>query len=144
MKRNKTVYLVAALAACCCACAVAGAQDYPTKPITMIVPFPAGGGVDAVARIVAEKLSGALGQQVDRRQPRRRRRRARHALGAKAAPDGYTLVMAHTGTTSINPTLYANPGYDPRKDFSADRTDQFDADRADGASLVPGEDRSPT
>jgi len=99
-------------------CAPASAQDYPTRPITLIVPFPAGGGVDAVARIVAAKLSTALGQQVviDNRGG------AGGVIGtraaARAAPDGYTLVMAHTGTTSINPTLYANPGYDPRKDFT--------------------------
>jgi tripartite-type tricarboxylate transporter receptor subunit TctC len=96
----------------------APAQDYPTKPITMIVPFPAGGGVDAVARIVAEKLSAGLGQHVivDNRGGAGGVLGTR--LGAKAAPDGYTIVMAHTGTTSINPTLYATPGYDPRKDFS--------------------------
>jgi tripartite-type tricarboxylate transporter receptor subunit TctC len=97
----------------------AGAQEkYPTRPVTLIVPFPAGGGVDAVGRIVADKLSVALGQQVvvDNRGG------AAGVIGtraaAKAAPDGYTLVMAHTGTTSINPSLFANPGYDPRKDFT--------------------------
>src|SRR5882672_9786511 len=96
----------------------AAAQDYPTRPVTLIVPFPAGGGVDAVARIVAQKLSAALGQQViiDNRGG------AGGVIGtraaAKTAPDGYTLVMAHTGTTSINPTLYANPGYDPRREFT--------------------------
>ena len=99
-------------------CSPARAQDYPSKPITMIVPFPAGGGVDAVARIVAEKLSAGLGQHVivDNRGGAGGVIGTR--LGAKAVPDGYTIVMAHTGTTSINPTLYANPGYDPRKDFS--------------------------
>jgi tripartite-type tricarboxylate transporter receptor subunit TctC len=108
----------AAAAALLLAAAPAAAQDYPNRPITLIVPFPAGGGVDAVARIVAEKLSHALGQQVviDNRGG------AGGVIGtraaAKTAPDGYTLVMAHTGTTSINPTLYANPGYDPRRDFT--------------------------
>ena len=96
----------------------ASAQDYPTRPITLIVPFPAGGGVDAIGRIVAEKLSVALGQQVviDNRGG------AAGVIGtraaAKAAPDGYTLVMATTGSVAINPTLYANPGYDPRKDLA--------------------------
>ena len=97
----------------------AAAQDrYPTRPITMIVPFPAGGGVDAVARIVADKLGAGLGQQIiiDNRGG------AAGVLGmriaAKATPDGYTITMSHTGTTSINPSLYASPGYDPRKDFS--------------------------
>ena len=96
----------------------AAAQDYPTRPVTLIVPFPAGGGVDAVARIVADKLSRALGQPIviDNRGGAGGVIGTR--LAARAAPDGYTLVMSHTGTTSINPTLYANPGYDPRKDFT--------------------------
>ncbi|HEY2135370.1 MAG TPA: tripartite tricarboxylate transporter substrate binding protein [Xanthobacteraceae bacterium] len=96
----------------------AAAQDYPTHPVTLIVPFPAGGGVDAVARIVADKLGKALGQPVviDNRGGAGGVIGTR--LAAKAPADGYTLVMAHTGTTSINPTLYANPGYDPRKDFT--------------------------
>jgi len=82
------------------------------------VPFPAGGGVDAVARIVAEKLTSGLRQQViiDNRGG------VAGVIGmrvaAKAAPDGYTIVMCHTGITAINPTLYANPGYDPRHDFT--------------------------
>ena len=82
------------------------------------MPFPAGGGVDAVARIVADKLSHALGQPIviDNRGGAGGVIGTR--LAARAAPDGYTLVMSHTGTTSINPTLYANPGYDPRKDFT--------------------------
>ena len=96
----------------------AAQEKYPTRPITLIVPFPAGGGVDAVGRIVADKLSTALGQQVvvDNRGG------AAGVIGTRAAvkatPDGYTLVMAHTGTTSINPSLFANVGYDPRKDFT--------------------------
>ncbi|MET0670267.1 MAG: tripartite tricarboxylate transporter substrate binding protein [Xanthobacteraceae bacterium] len=95
----------------------ASAQDYPTRPITLIVPFPAGGGVDVIGRIVAEKLSASLGQQVivDNRGG------AAGVIGtrvAKAAPpDGYTLVMATSGSIAINPTLYANPGYEPRKDL---------------------------
>ena len=94
------------------------AQDYPVRPVTLIVPFPAGGGVDAVARIVADKLSRALGvpMVIDNRGGAGGVIGTR--LAARAAPDGYTLVMSHTGTTSINPTLYANPGYDPRKDFT--------------------------
>ncbi len=96
----------------------ARAQDYPTHPITLIVPFPAGGGVDAMGRIVAERLTAALGQQVivDNRGG------AAGVIGtraaAKAAADGYTLAMSTSGTTSINPSLYAEPGYDPRRDFA--------------------------
>ena len=99
-------------------CAMAVAQTYPSRPITLIVPFPAGGGVDAVARIVAEKLASSLRQQViiDNRGG------VAGVIGmrvaAKAAPDGYTIVMSHTGITAINPTLYVNPGYDPHRDFT--------------------------
>jgi tripartite-type tricarboxylate transporter receptor subunit TctC len=109
--------LAASLAGVLLAILPAKADDYPTRPISLVVPFPAGGGVDAIGRIVAEKLSSALGQQVviDNRGG------AAGVIGtravAKAAPDGYTLVMATTGSVAINPTLYANPGYDPRKDL---------------------------
>ena len=102
------------------AAATSGAQAQPAagRPVTLIVPFPAGGGVDALARIVAERLAAHLAQQViiDNRGG------VAGVIGmrvaAKAAPDGATIVMSHTGITSINPTLYANPGYDPKKDFA--------------------------
>jgi len=96
----------------------AGAADYPTRPITLIVPYPPGGGVDAMARVVAAKLSDAFKQQVvvDNRGG------AGGTLGtravSRAAPDGYTLLLGHTGTISINPSLYTNLGMDPRKDFA--------------------------
>jgi tripartite-type tricarboxylate transporter receptor subunit TctC len=96
----------------------AAAEDYPARQITLIVPYPPGGGVDAMARIVAEKLTAALGQQVivDNRGGGGGNIGTRTV--AKAAPDGYTLLLGHTGTISINPSLYANAGYDPRRDFS--------------------------
>jgi tripartite-type tricarboxylate transporter receptor subunit TctC len=96
----------------------AAADKYPVRPITMIVPFPAGGGVDAVARIVADKLAAGLGQPIiiDNRGGAAGVIGMR--MGARAGNDGYTLVLAHTGSTSINPSLYANPGYDPRADFA--------------------------
>ena len=93
--------------------------DYPNRPITLIVPYPPAGGVDAMARVVAQKLSEAFKQQVivDNRGG------AGGTLGtravAKAAPDGYTLLLGHTGTISINPSLYKNAGIDPRRDFEA-------------------------
>jgi tripartite-type tricarboxylate transporter receptor subunit TctC len=96
----------------------APAQDYPSRTITLIVPYPAGGGVDAMARIVGEKLSAAVGQQVvvDNRGGGGGNIGTRAA--AKSPPDGYTLLLGHTGTISINPSLYVNAGYDPRKDFA--------------------------
>jgi tripartite-type tricarboxylate transporter receptor subunit TctC len=111
-------FLAAAAAAFAATCVPSFAQTYPSHPITLVVPFPAGGGVDAVARVVAEKLASGLRQQViiDNRGG------VAGVIGmrmaAKAAPDGYTLVMSHTGITAINPALYANPGYDPRRDFT--------------------------
>jgi tripartite-type tricarboxylate transporter receptor subunit TctC len=109
--------LIGVLLAVGLGCAAAG-QGYPTRPISLIVPYPPGGGVDAMARIVGEKLSAALGQQVvvDNRAGGAGNIGIRAV--ARAAPDGYTLLLGHTGTISINPSLYANAGYDPRKDFS--------------------------
>src|SRR4029077_7229613 len=91
---------------------------YPARAVTLVVPYPPGGGVDAMARVVAAKLSEAMHAQfvVDNRSG------AGGTIGtravAQAAPDGYTLLLGHTGTISINPSLYAHPGYDPRKDFA--------------------------
>ncbi len=100
------------------AAALAAAQPaYPTHPLTMIVPFPAGGGVDAVARIVADKLGALIGQPIIIGNRGGAGGVIGTRLGAKAAPDGYTLVMADSGTTSIDPSLYGKPGYDPRRDF---------------------------
>lgn len=94
------------------------AEDYPTRAVTLVVPFPAGGGVDTVARIVGEKLSIALKQHIiiDNRAGGGAILGARAV--ARAAPDGYTLLLGHTGTISINPNLYTNVGYDPRTDFA--------------------------
>ena len=94
------------------------AQDYPAKTITLVVPYPPGGGVDTLARVVADKLAGALGQQVmvDNRSGGSGLVGTRGFV--KSAPDGYTLFLGHTGSLSINPSLYANAGFDPRKDFA--------------------------
>ena len=96
----------------------AAAADYPARTVTLVVPYPPGGGVDAMARVVAAKLSEAMHAQfiVDNRAG------AGGTIGtravAQAAPDGYTLLLGHTGTISINPSLYAHAGYDTRKDFA--------------------------
>ncbi len=122
MRGSVVGWTAAMLAATICGAAIAVAQEapsqYPSRAITLIVPFPAGGGVDTVARIVGEKLSAALKQQViiDNRASGGAIVGAR--MVAKAAPDGYTLLLGHTGTLSINPNLYANAGYDTRTDFA--------------------------
>src|SRR4051812_48542758 len=96
----------------------AQAQDFPNRPVTLVVPYAAGGGNDAMARIAGEKMGKALGQQI----VIENRGGAGGVIAtrqvAKAAPDGYTLVIGGTGTLAINPTLYNNVGYDPRKDFT--------------------------
>ena len=87
--------------------------------MTLVVPYPPGGGVDVMARVVAEKLSGIIGHQVivDNRVGGSGLVGARSVI--KSAPDGYTLFLGHTGPISINPSLYANANFDPRKDFTA-------------------------
>src|SRR5262245_3205244 len=112
------VAAVAALAGPPSVQAQAQAQDYPTKTVTLVVPYPPGGGVDVLARVVAERLSTVLGHQmiVDNRVG------GSGLVGTRAtirsAPDGYTLFFGHTGSISINPFLYANAGFDPRKHFT--------------------------
>jgi tripartite-type tricarboxylate transporter receptor subunit TctC len=117
MTKLMTRLLLALAAAALFAVAPAVAENYPTRTITLIVPYPPAGGVDAMARLVAEKLSAALGHQVvvDNRGGGGGLIGTRAVV--KAAPDGYTLLLGHTGTISINPSLYANAGYDARKDF---------------------------
>src|SRR5579885_2649706 len=112
--------ILARLGACAlaasCVCAQlkqAAAEDYPSRPITLIVPYPAGGGVDVMGRLVGQRLSTALGQQV----VIENRGGAGGMIGtrdaARATPDGYTLVMLLTGIS-----LGANTGYDVNKDFA--------------------------
>jgi tripartite-type tricarboxylate transporter receptor subunit TctC len=93
------------------------AEDYPSRPIMLVVPYPPGGGNDVIARIVAGKMSAALGQQivVENRGGAGGTIATRQV--ARAAPDGYTLLVA-TSSLAINPSIYPDIGYDPRKDFS--------------------------
>ena len=120
MTRNamKLALSVVVLGATLATFATASAQDYPTRPITLVVPYAAGGGNDVMARTVAEKMSKTLGQNivVENRAGAGGSIATRQV--ARAAPDGYTLVLGGTGTLAVNPTLYENVGYDPRKDFA--------------------------
>jgi tripartite-type tricarboxylate transporter receptor subunit TctC len=98
--------------------ASAAADTYPNRPVTLVVTFPPGGGNDAMARLMAERLSKVVGHPfvVENRGG------AGGGIGtravAKSAPDGYTLLLAFSGTLAINPSLYENVGYDPQKDFA--------------------------
>jgi tripartite-type tricarboxylate transporter receptor subunit TctC len=96
----------------------ASAQTYPERPITLVVPFAAGSGTDAVARVVAQKLGERLKQPVvvDNRAGANAQIGVEYA--AKAAPDGYTLLMATATSHSVNPALYRTLRYDPIRDFT--------------------------
>ena len=95
----------------------ARAQTFPSRPITLVVPFPPGGSTGIVARVIAEKMSETLGQSVviDNRPGAGGLTGGRSV--AKSAPDGYTLLATSTGTTAIGPSIYPNAGFDPRNDF---------------------------
>jgi tripartite-type tricarboxylate transporter receptor subunit TctC len=105
--------LCALIAALSCGCLAVAAEDYPVRPITLIVPYPPGGGVDTMGRIVGQKLSTALGQQVVIENRPGAGGMIGTRVAVKAAPDGYTLVMTLTGL-SLGP----NPGYDVAKDIA--------------------------
>jgi tripartite-type tricarboxylate transporter receptor subunit TctC len=110
--------LMALIAAVSAGAAPAAAQPYPSRPITLVVPFPPGGSATIIARIIADKMSEALGQQIviDNRGGAGGSIAARQV--AKSAPDGATLLLAFTGTLAVSPLIFANVGYDPRKDFA--------------------------
>src|SRR6187200_1474418 len=109
---------LATLALVICLGAPLQAQDYPNRPIVLVVPYAAGGGNDVMARIVADRMSKTLGQQIVIENRGGAGGTIATRTVARSAPDGYTLVLGGTGTLAINPTLYANAGYDPRKDFA--------------------------
>lgn len=94
------------------------AQDYPARPITMIVPFAAGGPTDVVARIVGDHMSRTLGQQIVVENVAGAGGTTGITRGAQAQPDGYTIMMGHMGTHGAAPALYPNLKYDPTKDFA--------------------------
>jgi tripartite-type tricarboxylate transporter receptor subunit TctC len=100
------------------AATAARAEDYPARKITIVVPYPPGGGVDAMARVMAQKLSEAFHEQVIVENRGGGGGTIATRFVARAAPDGYTLLLGHTGTIAINPSLYAKLGMDPRKDYA--------------------------
>ena len=96
----------------------AAAQNYPTKPITIVVPFAAGGTTDILARLVGQHLSTELGQPVVVENKAGAGGNIGAAFAAKAAADGHTLFMGTVGTHAINASLYKKLPYDPIKDFA--------------------------
>jgi tripartite-type tricarboxylate transporter receptor subunit TctC len=96
----------------------AAAQDYPAKPVRMVVPYAAGGLPDTMTRIIAQRLSDSFGQQFVIENRAGAGGIAACELVAKSAADGYTLLVADVAQTAINPALYAKLPYDPIKDFA--------------------------
>jgi len=92
--------------------------QFPDKPVRLIVPFPPGGGTDALGRILAAKLGELWKQQVIVENRAGAQGNIGTAAGAKAPADGYTLTFAHQGAMVINPHIYKDPGYDTLKDFA--------------------------
>jgi tripartite-type tricarboxylate transporter receptor subunit TctC len=100
------------------AAGTARADDYPSRPIRLVVPYAAGGGADSVARIVARRVSETIGQPI----VIENRGGAGSIIGTELVknsnPDGYTLLLGQSGPISINPAIYKNLPYDPVKDFA--------------------------
>ena len=118
---NKFKYLVsiAVLGAIGSGAALAQtAATYPAKPVRFIAPFPPGGSTDLLGRLVAIKLTEAWGQQVTVENRGGAGGTIGVELAARAAPDGYTIVMGHVGTFGFNPTLYPKLPYDAIRDFA--------------------------
>ena len=115
--RRRFLHLAAGAAALPAASRIAQAQVYPSRPVTMIVPFAAGGPSDVAARVVGENMSRTLGQQLV----------VENVVGAggtlgsiramRANPDGYTIQMGHLGTHAVSVSLYPNLAYKPESDF---------------------------
>jgi tripartite-type tricarboxylate transporter receptor subunit TctC len=116
----------AALIAAALAAVVAGplasplhAQDYPARPVMIIVPQPPGGGTDIITRIFADQLTKQLGQTFVVENRAGAGTVVGSVAGAKAAPDGYTLLAGLTANMAVNPSLFENLAYDPIRDFTA-------------------------
>ena len=118
LPRRTFLHLAAGAAALPAMSRMARAQSYPTRPITMVVPFAAGGAFDVLGRIVAARMSETFGQQVIIENTTG----AAGIIGVKrvasAAPDGYTLLFGSIGTHAYNQTIYRKPRYDAVRDFT--------------------------
>ncbi len=95
----------------------AAAQAYPLKPLKLVTPFPPGGSADVIARLTAQKLGETLGQPVVVDNRGGAGGKAGTEVAAKAAPDGYTLLLGSSGALTMSPAFY-RVGYDPIKDFA--------------------------
>lgn len=112
----KAVYM--AIGALVLACQFASAQQWPVKPVRIIVPLPPGQGADIITRLLAEKISPALGQQIVVDNRPGAGTMIGSEMAAKSAPDGYTFLAAGSSALAINPHLYAKLAYDTLRDFA--------------------------
>lgn len=122
MRSAARLRAAAALLVLAGATGLANAQDaaagYPSRPIRLIVPFPAGGPVDILSRAIGEKLTAAWGQQVVVDNRSGASGNIGTEIAARSGPDGHTLITGHIGTHAVNTSLYAKLGYDPDRDFA--------------------------
>ncbi len=119
MSRTVALFMVVATIAAMDALRARAADDYPNRPITLVIPLPPGGTNDIMARAVSDKMSAALGQQIvieSRNMGGGGTAGTRQV--AHAAPDGYTIILGYTSTLATGPNLHKDVGYDPRKDFA--------------------------
>jgi tripartite-type tricarboxylate transporter receptor subunit TctC len=118
MQSIRIAFFMLAVTAGLTAARTASAEDWPTRPVTVVVPFGAGGATDGVARLIAKHLSEELGQQfVIENRPGAAGNVASAAV-ARAKPDGYTLLLGSTGPMAVNKLIYSSLSFDPVRDFS--------------------------
>jgi tripartite-type tricarboxylate transporter receptor subunit TctC len=118
LTRRRLFHLAACVAALSSISDVSSAQIYPSRPVTIIVPFAAGGATDATARIIAQHMSGTLGQQLIVENVAGAGGTTGSIRAMRANPDGYTIMMGHVGTHAVSVGLYPNLAYRPDVDFA--------------------------
>lgn len=116
--KTKSTILKFAATAMALACIAAHAQDYPSKLIRIVVPYPPGGGLDTTARLIGKKMSEQMGQPIIVENKPGAGGSIGTAMVAKAEPDGYTLLLGNPGPNAINPSVYPATPYDVIKDFA--------------------------
>lgn len=118
MKRTLFAAAIATLAAALAPAGQAAAQEFPTRPVTLVIPFAAGGSTDLVGRLIAERMAAELGQPVVVENKGGAGGNLGAAQVAKASPDGYTILMGTVATHALNPALYKKMPYDPVTSFA--------------------------
>jgi tripartite-type tricarboxylate transporter receptor subunit TctC len=117
LPRRRFLHLAAGAAALPAVSRIARAQAYPSRPVTMIVPFPAGGGTDVIARVMAERMSGSLGRPIIIENISGADGSIGTGRAARARPDGYTIIVGQTSTLVLNGAMYSLQ-YDVLNDFA--------------------------